>query len=288
MFKSDLIFKFIYNKNMEKSLKIFGYTILTLGAISMVLPFLYMLSLSFMTEEQIFKSFGIIPSPFVSDGWAHVFKNSDILRCFFNSFFVATLTTIGQVLISAMAGFAFARLKFRFKEPLFVLILLSMMIPPQVNIIPLFFVMKQLHWINTYQALIIPGLFGGFGVFLMRQWFQSFPSELENSAKMDGCSIWQIFVRIALPLATPALITLGIFTFITTWNSFMWPLIVTSSETIKTLPVALAEFKGSFRETTQWAQLMAYSAVCTLPAICVFLLGRKFFINDLLSGSLKE
>ena len=163
-----------------------------------------------------------------------------------------------------------------------------MMIPPQVNIIPLFFVMKELHQIDTLQALILPGLFGGFGVFLMRQWFQSFPKELENSARMDGCTTWQIFVKIALPLAVPAMITLGIFTFISAWNSFMWPLIVTNSDSIKTLPVALAEFKGSFRETTDWAQLMAYSAVCTLPAIGIFILGRKFFINDLLSGSLKE
>lgn len=279
---------FIYNKTMEKSLKIFGYTILILGALSMVLPFLYMLSLSFMTEEQVFRQFGALPCPFVLEGWKHVFKNSDILRFFFNSFFVATLTTIGQVIISSMAGFAFARLNFRFREPLFVLIILSMMIPSQVNIIPLFFVMKELNWIDTPQALILPGLFGGFGVFLMRQWFKSFPSELENSARMDGCTTWQIFVKIALPLAAPAMITLAIFTFITTWNSFMWPLIVTNSEAIKTLPVALAEFKGSFRETTDWAQLMAYSAVCTLPAVGIFLLGRRFFINDLLSGSLKE
>lgn len=273
---------------MEKSLKIFGYTVLIVGAISMVLPFLYMLSLSFMTEDQVFRQFGALPSPFVLDGWENIFKKSSVLRFFFNSFLVAALTTIGQVFISAMAGFAFARLKFKFREPIFILIILSMMIPPQVNIIPLFFVMKQLNWIDTYQALILPGLFGGFGVFLMRQWFLSFPKELEHSAQMDGCSTWQIFIKIALPLALPAMITLGIFTFITTWNSFMWPLIVTNSEAIKTLPVALAEFKGSFRETTDWAQLMAYSAICTLPAIFIFLLGRKFFINDLLSGSLKE
>ena len=168
------------------------------------------------------------------------------------------------------------------------MIIVSMMIPPQVNIIPLFFLMKQFHWIDTYWALIVPGLFGGFGVFMMRQWFKSLPDDMEASAKIDGCTTFQVFYKIALPLAVPALATLAIFTFITTWNSFMWPLIVTNSDAMRTLPLGLANFKGSFREITDWGALTAYSVVCSVPVILVFLAGRKYFINDILAGGIKE
>ncbi len=274
---------------MRSLYKITGYLILIIGAVSMILPFVYMLSLSFMTDKQIFSgTVSFIPSPFTVENYKYAVKNSDIFRYFYNSMFVAIATTIGQVIISALAGYGFARFKFKYKELLFFLIIVSMMIPPQVNIIPLFYIMKQFHWIDTYQALIVPGLFGGFGVFMMRQWFRSLPEDMEASAKIDGCSTFEVFYKIALPLALPAVITLAIFTFITTWNSFMWPLIVTNSDFMRTLPLGLAVFKGSFREVTDWGALTAYSVICCIPVIAVFLLGRKYFINDILSGGIKE
>ena len=255
----------------------------------MLLPFVYMFSLSFMTDKQIFtNSFNLFPNPTTLENYTYVINNVDIFRYFFNSMFVAIATTIGQVIISALAGYAFARFEFKHKEILFILILVSMMIPPQVNIVPLFFIMKQFHWIDTYWALIVPGLFGGFGVFMMRQWFKSMPDDMEASAKIDGCNTFQVFYKIALPLALPALMTLAIFTFITTWNSFMWPLIVTNSDSMRTLPLALANFKGSFREITDWGALCAFSVICCIPVIGVFLLGRKYFINDILNGGIKE
>lgn len=269
--------------------KVFGYLILIIGAISMLLPFVYMFAMSFMSDTQIFEDgISLIPTPFTTANYKYVINNADIFRYFFNSMFVALLTTIGQVAISSMAGYAFARFDFKYKEPLFVLLLISMMIPPQVNIVPLFFIMKQFHWIDTYQALIVPGLFGGFGVFMMRQWFKSMPADMEASAKIDGCNTFEVFYKIALPLAIPALATLAIFTFITTWNSFMWPLIVTNSDSLRTLPLGLANFKGSFREITDWGALTAYSVICSVPVIGVFILGRKYFINDILSGGIKE
>ena len=273
----------------KKFYKTIGYLILIIGAISMLLPFIYMLSLSFMTDKQIFSNnFNLFPSPTTLKNYTYVINNVDIFRYFFNSMFVAIATTIGQVIISALAGYAFARFEFKHKEILFILILVSMMIPPQVNIVPLFFIMKQFHWIDTYWALIVPGLFGGFGVFMMRQWFKSMPDDMESSAKIDGCNTFQVFYKIALPLALPALMTLAIFTFITTWNSFMWPLIVTNSDSMRTLPLALANFKGSFREITDWGALCAFSVICCIPVIGVFLLGRKYFINDILNGGIKE
>ncbi len=274
---------------MKKAIVFTGYLILIIGALSMLVPFLWLIVVSFMQESQIFSyppSF--IPDPFIIDNYRNVFTRLPLFRFFANSLFVALTTTIFQVLFSAMAGYAFARSKFKYKDAIFFIFLITMMVPPQVNIIPLFFLMRELHWIDTYQALIIPGIFGGLGVFLMRQWFKSMSTEIEEAAKIDGCSIVKIFFTIALPLAMPALVTLALFTFITTWNSFMWPLIVTNSPDITTLPVALAQFKGSFRETIMWGDLTACSVICALPVIVVYLLGKKYFISDILSGGIKE
>lgn len=274
---------------MKKLLLISGYTIIILGAISMIAPFLWMILLSFMNDSQIF-SFPpqFIPKPFILKNYQEVFASFHLSKFFFNSLFVATITTIFQVLFSSMAGYAFARIKFRGIDLLFFIFIVTMMIPPQVNIIPLFFLMRELHWIDTYPALILPGIFGGFGVFFMRQWFKNMSSEIEDAAKIDGCNFYETFFKIAFPLAVPAVVTLALFTFITTWNSFMWPLIVTNSQEITTLPVALAQFKGSFRETIMWGDLMACSVILSMPVIIIFLLGKKYFINDLLAGGLKE
>ncbi len=274
---------------MKKFFVYFGYTVLILGAISMIAPFLWMLSVSFMQESQIFaQTFQPIPNPFIFDNYAHIFKSLPLARFFLNSLFVALLTTVFQVLFSSMAGYVFARNKSKYMEFIFFVFLLTMMIPPQVNIIPLFFLMRELNWIDTYQALIFPGIFGGFGIFLMRQWFRGVSSEIEDAAKIDGCNFFETFFKIAFPLSLPAVITLGLFTFITTWNSFMWPLIVTNSPEITTLPVALSQFKSSFRETIMWGDLTACSVILSLPVIVIFIYGKKYFINDLLQGSMKE
>lgn len=273
-----------------KALKIiFGYIILIIMAISMLLPFFAMISLSFSTNGSIFSyPPSILPKQFTFLNYIDVFKAIPVARYFLNSLFVAVITTIGQVIISAFAGYAFARLKFRGSDILFFIILVTMMVPPQVNIIPLFFLMRELHLIDTYQALIIPGFFGGFGIFMFRQFFLSLPKDLEEAAKIDGCNIFETFCRIAIPLSLPTIATLAIFTFISSWNSFMWPLIVTNSDAMRTLPVGLAFFKGSFREITNWGDLLACAVICTIPTVLIFLIGKKYFINDLLSGSIKE
>lgn len=278
-----------YNSFMVKWRKILGYFCLILIAISMLYPFFAMLNLSFVPNSEIYNQGGkIFYSPLTLDNYGNVFEKIPIWKYFINSLFVALVTTFGQVIISALAGYAFARMKFKFRDALFLIILITMLVPPQVNIIPLFFLMRQFHWINTYQALILPGLFGGFGIFMMRQYFLGLPKDLEESAKIDGCNIFSTFFKIALPLAIPVIATLSIFTFVTTWNSFMWPLIVTNTETMRTLPVGLAIFKGSFREITLWGDLLACSVICTIPVVGVFLLGKKYFINDILQGGVKE
>lgn len=266
-----------------------GYFTLIIIAISMLLPFFEMLSLSFSQNNAIFSyPPSLLPKKITFGNYIEVFSSIPMAKYFLNSLIVASITTIGQVIISAFAGYAFAKLKFKGSNFLFLIILITMMIPPQVNIIPLFFLMRELHLIDTYQALILPGFFGGFGIFMFRQFFLNLPKELEEASKIDGCNIFETFTKIALPLALPTIATLSIFTFISSWNSFMWPLIVTNSDAMRTLPVGLAVFKGSFREITQWGDLLACAVICTIPTVAVFLVGKKYFINDLLQGGIKE
>lgn len=280
---------FFYNRVMKNWRVIAGYIILILIAISMLYPFFAMLNLSFVQNDAIFSQAGrVFYSGLTLDNYKNVFQEIPLSRYFFNSLVVAVITTIGQVLFASLAGYAFARMKFPFKNAIFLIVLITMLVPPQVNIIPLFFLMREMHLIDTYQALILPGLFGGFGIFMMRQYFLGLPKDLEESAKIDGCNLFQMFFKIALPLALPTVATLALFTFVTTWNSFMWPLIVTNSEDMRTLPVGLAIFKGSFREITLWGELLACSVICTIPVIIVFLLGKRYFINDILQGGVKE
>lgn len=255
----------------------------------MVMPFVFMLTMSLSGEEQIFSyPPKFIPSEINFENYKNIFSAIPLKQYFLNSLIIASVTTVGQVIISALAGYAFARLNFKYREGLFIIVLITMMIPPQVNIIPLFFLMRTLNWTDTYQAMIIPGMFGGFGVFMMRQWFRMLPKEIEDAAKIDGCGTFGIFWRTALPLAAPAVTTLGIFTFITTWNAFMWPLIVTSSDFMRTLPVGLAQLKAGYREVIMWGELCAYCVICCVPVIALFLAGRKYFINDIMQGGVKE
>ena len=274
---------------MKKLALTLGYLSLIIISLSMLFPFFAMLNLALTPSNEIFNSSGVFfHTNLTLENFRHVFKELPITRYFATSMIVALLTTLGQVIISALAGYAFARLNFKYKNFWFFVILVTMMVPPQVNIIPLFFLMRELHLVNTFPALILPGLFGGFGVFLMRQYFLSLPKDLEEAAKIDGCNIFQTFFKIGLPLALPAVVTLTIFTFVTTWNSFMWPLIITNSESMRTLPVGLAIFKGNFREITMWGDLLACSVICTIPVIAIFFLGKKYFLSDLLSGAIKE
>ena len=265
--------------------KKFLYFILVLIASSMLLPFFAMFLISLSGNENIFTDYKNINLSFCS--YKNVFNSIPVIKYFLNSLMVALLTTLGQVFISAFAGYGFARLKFKGSDVLFFIIVLTMMIPPQVNIVPLFYLMSKLGWINTYQALIVPGIFGGFGVFLMRQYFLSFSKDLEEAARIDGCNAFQAFYKIALPCAMPVVATLSIFTFVTTWNSFMWPLIVTNTDSMRTLAVGLTIFKGSFREITLWGELMACACICSIPVITVFLIGKKYLINAQ-EGAVKE
>ena len=174
--------------------KIFLYFVLVLLAISMLVPFFVMFLISLSGNENIFTDYKIINLSFCS--YKNVFYYIPVVKYFLNSLIVALTTTIGQVIIASLAGYGFARFNFKYKEILFYIIILSMMVPSQVNIVPLFYLMSKLGWINTYQAMIVPGFFGGFGVFMMRQYFTNFSSELEDASKLDGCNEYETFIKI--------------------------------------------------------------------------------------------
>ena len=280
--KSSRIF-YWYNISMKKTVL---YFILILTALSMILPFAAMFLISLSGNENIFTDYKNINLSFCA--YKNVFSSIPVVKYFLNSLIVAGFTTIGQVVISALAGYGFARLKFKGSNVLFFIFILTMMVPSQVNIVPLFYIMSKLGWINTYQAMIVPGLFGGFGVYLMRQHFLNFSSELEDASKLDGCNELNTFLRVALPYALPAIATLAIFTFVSAWNSFMWPLIVTNTDNMRTLAVGLTVFKGSFREITMWGELTACATICSVPVILVFLAGKKYLIDNPQDGAIKE
>lgn len=255
----------------------------------MVLPFMLMVTLALSPMDKVMTYPPLlVPTDPTLKNFQDVISAGSFFKYFINSIVVSAITTAGQMITCSMAGYAFARLDFKFKNPLFLIFLATMMIPTQVNLVPLFSLMQKLGWVNTYFALVVPGLFSAFGIFLMRQYFLTLPKELEDSGKIDGCTQWGIFWKIFFPLSVPSLAALGIFSFISTWNSFLWPLLVTNSETLRTLPVGLAAFKSSFREVTNWSLLMAGTLISVVPAIGVFLVGQKYFIAGITSGSVKS
>lgn len=272
-----------------RKLDVLTYVLLAIGSILMILPFLLMVTLALSPSDKVLTYPPLlIPKTITGQNFQDVMAAGNFFRYFINSLVISVITTAGQMITCSMAGYAFARLDFKYKNPLFLVFLATMMVPTQVNLVPLFSLMQKLGWVNTYYALIIPGLVSAFGIFLMRQYFLTLPKELEDSGKIDGCTQWGIFWKIFFPLAVPSLAALGIFSFITTWNSFLWPLLVTNSETLRTLPVGLAAFKSSFREITNWSLLMAGTLISVVPAVIVFIIGQKYFIAGITSGSVKS
>jgi multiple sugar transport system permease protein len=262
------------------------WAVLGLGAVAMLLPFAWMLSTSFKTGEFTFViPPQLIPTAPTIDNYAKIFAAVPMGKFLLNSIFVSVVSTALMVLNCAMAGYAFARIKFPGREIVFYAYLATLMIPQQVTLVPLFVLMTWLDWGNTYQALILPSSFGAFGTFLLRQFYLRLPREVEEAAFMDGAGYVRIFFTIGLQLARPALATLAVFAFMASWNSFLWPLIITSDQSMMTLPVGLSFLNG--RYTTDWNVLMAGAVIGTLPIIAVYVFAQKYIIQGLATTGLK-
>lgn len=264
----------------------FAHALLLLGALFMLIPLFWTISTSLKAPGSEFAlPIRWIPETWHPENYAEVARQVPLARWFLNSFIVAVAATVGQMLTGSMAGYAFARLKFWGRDSLFLMFLATMMIPPQVTIIPLFIIVRTFGWYDSYAGLIIPGLFGAFSVFIMRQFFLTIPDELEDAARVDGANHWQIYWRVMLPLSGPSLATLGTFTFMSFWNSFLYPLIITRSEEMRTLPVGLSVFRETF--TTQWTLLTAGLVMSLIPVIIAFLIGQRYFVRGITMTGLK-
>lgn len=256
-------------------------------AIVVIAPFIWMILTSFKDMSEIYvyppKWF---PEKFNFDNYVNAFTAAPFGRYYLNSLVVAFAVTLGQLITCSMAAFAFARLRFKGRDILFYIFLGTMMIPYNVTMIPSFMVLYWLGWIDSYYALIVPGLASAFGTFLLRQFFITIPRELEEAAYIDGASRLQVLRRIIIPLAKPALATLAIFTFMGVFNDFIWALIVINSEQMQTVQLGLAIFRD--RYLTEWDLLMAGSVTAVLPILIVFFFAQKYFIKGITLSGLKE
>lgn len=266
--------------------KMMAHGLLIVGAAAMVIPFLWMLSTSLKSEQQAYIFPPVwIPNPVVWENYQTTWQALPFNLFLLNSAIVSIFVTLGQLLTCSLGAFAFARLRFPWREQLFVLYLATIMVPFQVIMIPLFILVRNLKWLDTYNALIIPMIFSAYGTFLLRQFFKTIPFELEDAAKIDGCSYWRIYWNIMLPLSKPALATLGIFVFMWSWNNFLWPLLVTNSLEMKTLPLGLAYFLGQY--TIYWNLLMVGATIALLPILIIFFFAQRYFIEGITLTGLK-
>lgn len=264
-------------------LRLFAYAGLTLGSIVMVAPFVWMLSTALKPPGEAFAyPPQWIPSQVTFENFQRVWTAVPFGRYVVNSLFVAVSVTLLDLVTASLAAYAFARMRFPGRDKLFLLYLGTLMIPGQVTVIPNFILMRYLDWLDTYTALIVPHAFTAFGTFLLRQSFLAMPRELEEAAKMDGAGYFGIYRRIILPLAGPALATLAILSFQNSYNAFFWPLVVISSDTMWTIPLALRLFTGNAgMYATDWWLVMAGASIAVAPMLAIFVAMQKYFVRGI-------
>ena len=262
------------------------YLTLVIGAFIMVFPFIWMINASLMTAGEIQLRPPVwLPAEPQFNNYTELSEALPIGRLYFNSIFTSGIIVFGVLLTSSLAGFAFAKYRFPGREFLFYVILATMMIPFFVTLIPVFFIVRQLGWIDTYQGLVIPGLTSAYGIFLMRQFMFTVPDELIDAARIDGASELTIYWRIVIPLVKPALATLGTFTFIGAWNNFLWPLLVLNSRELFTLPLGINSLRSLYADNTNL--LMAGTAASVMPMLIVFIFLQRYFIRGIALTGLK-
>ncbi len=263
-----------------------SYCLLLAGALTMVVPFLWMVSTSLKGMSQVFVFPPLwIPKPVTFQYYAKLFSVLPMARISLNSVVVSLVTTAGVIATASLAAYAFAKLQFDGNKALFIVYMSTMMIPAQVTIIPMFLMVRRLGWTDTYMALIVPFLTSAYGTFFFRQFFISMPEELLDAARVDGYSEYRIYLRIVMPLSTTAVAALGMFNFMSRWNEFLWPLIVINSPALMTLPVGLRTLQAEYN--IEWPLLMAGSLVSTLPTVVLFLIGQKAFVRGISLTGLK-
>jgi len=264
------------------------YLILVLAGAWMLLPFFWMFSASLMTSQEVTRlPPPLLPAQLQWHNYVDVAHAVPLVRAYLNSLLVTSLTVVGILLTSSLCGFAFAKYDFPGRNTLFMLVLASMMIPFFVTLIPVFYIVKQLGWLNNYAGLILPGVVSAYGIFLMRQFILDIPDELLDAARIDGASEFRIYWQIIIPLSSPALATLGSFNFIGTWNAFLWPLLVVQSRDLFTVPLALNSLRTYGMEAQYHNLQMAGTAVSVIPAVVIFVALQRYFVRGIALTGLK-
>ncbi|MCD8510636.1 MAG: carbohydrate ABC transporter permease [Bacillus sp. (in: Bacteria)] len=264
------------------------YLFLIVGSLASLFPFYYM----FVMATRLNREINSVPPPFTPgtnlvENFQKVTSNIDFFGAMWNSFFVATSITIGTLFLCSLAGYTFAKLDFKGKNVLFVMILVTMMVPPQLGLIPQYYIITTLGWLNDFRALIIPGLINAFGIFWMRQYIkEGVPYEIIEAAKIDGCSNFRIYWNVVVPMILPAFATLGIIVFMHVWNDFLWPLVVLRDPSMHTLQVALRALNDA--RQMDYGMIMSGTFWATVPLIIVFLLFNRLFIQSLSEGAVKS
>jgi multiple sugar transport system permease protein len=251
-----------------------------------LLPFMWMLSASVRTQgDLIANPETLIPESFTWENYTEIWRQIPFARQLVNTTVFAGTVAIISVLLDSLAGYALARFRFKGQNAVFILIISTLMLPPQVTLIPVYNVLVDLGWVNTFRGLIVPRAADAFGIFFMRQFFLSLPKDLEDAARIDGASELRIFARVMLPLAWPAALTVGLFNLLNNWNDLLWPLVVTTRTEMRTLPAGLALFKGE--HVTNYGLLMAGSVLALLPMVAAFLFVQRRFIEGIATTGLK-
>jgi len=261
------------------------YTLLILSALVLFFPILYAISASFMQPKEIYAG-ELFPSSISFDAYKEVFDSIPLLHYLMVSFIMSFMVMVGQLIISSLSAFAFAFIKFKGRDLIFFLFLSTMLIPWEATIIPNFLTILNLSWINTYQGLSLPFFALPFGIFLLRQHFLTIPLELWESAQMDGCSRFRFLIRFVIPLSKSSLSALGIYGFLTTWNQYLWPLLVTNDDTVRTVQIGLKMLIAN-ESSSSWNMVMAAVVAILLPTLLLLFFGIKHIREGLTAGALK-
>jgi multiple sugar transport system permease protein len=263
---------------MKNKSNILYYIILIVGSSFMVFPFLWMIATSLKTGVDIY-NISLIPHPVKATSYKTVIENTEFILWFGNSLLVALITTASVLFFDTLVGYTFAKLDFKGKKVIFIIILSTLMVPTEMLIIPWYLAVTKLRLFDSHISLIFPGLSSAFGIFLMKQFFEAVPNDLLEAGRIDGLSEFGIFLKAAVPLVKPAISALGIFTFLGNWNAFLWPVIAVNSTKFYTLPVGLAQF--SSESYNQWDLIMAGSCIATIPVLIIFLIFQKQIIEGI-------
>lgn len=266
-----------------------SYSIITIASVLFLFPFFFMISTSFKNVQQIYEfPPRLIPDPFVLDWYVNLFKGSSIFHIYyFNSVYIAVIVSVAACIFGSLAGYSFAKLHFKFKSALFLLLLSSMMISQEAILVPTYIIMAKLGWVNTHLPLIIPSIFGAggiFGMFLMRQFYLNIPDDLAHAAKIDGCGPLRTYVMIMLPISQNLLATVFLLTFLANWDDLITPLIYLNDKMLFTLPLAISLLNSTNED---WTYQMAAACLATLPVLVVFLFSQRWLVNSITMSGIK-